>query len=102
MKAITCISGPSDERDPAQELDEARLGSRARRGHRSTAKYVSEAEALSHVAGYCIVNDVSERSFQMATTQWDKGKGFDTAGPDRTLARHHRRDHRPAGPRHGA
>jgi len=45
------------------------------------AKYVSEAEALSHVAGYCIVNDVSERSFQMATTQWDKGKGFDTAGP---------------------
>src|SRR5205823_14900098 len=47
----------------------------------STAKYVSEAEALSHVAGYCIVNDVSERSWQMATTQWDKGKGFDTAGP---------------------
>ena len=42
---------------------------------------MSEAEALSHVAGYCIVNDVSERAFQMATTQWDKGKGFDTAGP---------------------
>jgi 2-keto-4-pentenoate hydratase/2-oxohepta-3-ene-1,7-dioic acid hydratase in catechol pathway len=36
---------------------------------------------LSHVAGYCIVNDVSERAFQMATTQWDKGKGFDTSGP---------------------
>jgi len=45
------------------------------------AKYVTEGEALNHVAGYCIVNDVSERSFQMATTQWDKGKGFDTAGP---------------------
>ena len=47
----------------------------------SQAKYVSEADALNYVAGYCIVNDVSERAFQMATTQWDKGKGFDTAGP---------------------
>jgi len=47
----------------------------------TTARYVDEAAALNHVAGYCIVNDVSERSFQMATTQWDKGKGFDTAGP---------------------
>jgi 2-keto-4-pentenoate hydratase/2-oxohepta-3-ene-1,7-dioic acid hydratase in catechol pathway len=47
----------------------------------SKAQYVSEAEALKHVAGYCVVNDVSERSFQMATTQWDKGKGFDSAGP---------------------
>jgi len=47
----------------------------------SQAKYVSEAEALGYVAGYCIVNDVSERAFQMATTQWDKGKGFDSAGP---------------------
>jgi 2-keto-4-pentenoate hydratase/2-oxohepta-3-ene-1,7-dioic acid hydratase in catechol pathway len=45
------------------------------------ARYVDEAAALSHVAGYCIVNDVSERAFQMATTQWDKGKGFDTSGP---------------------
>ena len=45
------------------------------------AKYVGEAEALSHVAGYCVVNDVSERAFQLATTQWDKGKGFDTFGP---------------------
>ena len=42
---------------------------------------ISRAEALGHVAGYCIVNDVSERAFQMATSQWDKGKGFDTAGP---------------------
>jgi 2-keto-4-pentenoate hydratase/2-oxohepta-3-ene-1,7-dioic acid hydratase in catechol pathway len=44
-------------------------------------RYVDEASALEHVAGYCIVNDVSERAFQMATTQWDKGKGFDTSGP---------------------
>ena len=42
---------------------------------------MSEASALEHVAGYCIVNDVSERAFQMATSQWDKGKGFDSAGP---------------------
>ena len=42
---------------------------------------ISQKDAWSHVAGYCIVNDVSERAFQMATTQWDKGKGFDTSGP---------------------
>ena len=47
------------------------------------AKYASEEEALNHVAGYCIVNDVSERAFQLGRPggQWDKGKGFDTAGP---------------------
>jgi 2-keto-4-pentenoate hydratase/2-oxohepta-3-ene-1,7-dioic acid hydratase in catechol pathway len=42
---------------------------------------VGVEKALEHVAGYTIVNDVSERSFQLATSQWDKGKGFDTAGP---------------------
>ena len=48
----------------------------------STAKYVSEQEALSHVAGYCIVNDVSERHFQTQLTgQWTKGKSCDTFGP---------------------
>jgi 2-keto-4-pentenoate hydratase/2-oxohepta-3-ene-1,7-dioic acid hydratase in catechol pathway len=46
------------------------------------AKYVSEAEALDHVAGYCVVNDVSERHFQMNLSgQWTKGKGCDTFGP---------------------
>ncbi len=45
-------------------------------------KYVTEAEALSHVAGYCVVNDVSEREYQIERGgQWDKGKGFDTFGP---------------------
>lgn len=39
------------------------------------------AEALSYVAGYCVVNDVSERAFQMQSLQWDKGKGCDTSGP---------------------
>jgi len=81
MKAITCISGPSD--DVIQPRNSTKLDWEVELGAviGSTAKYVSEAEALSYVAGYCIVNDVSERSFQMATTQWDKGKGFDTAGP---------------------
>lgn len=47
-----------------------------------TAKYVSRENALDHVAGYCIVNDVSERHFQMNLTgQWTKGKSCDTFGP---------------------
>jgi 2-keto-4-pentenoate hydratase/2-oxohepta-3-ene-1,7-dioic acid hydratase in catechol pathway len=48
----------------------------------SRARYVSESEALAHVAGYCVVNDVSEREFQLERgSQWDKGKGCDTFGP---------------------
>ena len=49
----------------------------------SKAKYVSEADAMNHVAGYCVVNDVSERNFQSERPggQWDKGKGCDTFGP---------------------
>ncbi len=46
------------------------------------ASYVSEAEALDHVAGYCVINDVSEREFQIERGgTWDKGKGCDTFGP---------------------
>jgi 2,4-didehydro-3-deoxy-L-rhamnonate hydrolase len=48
----------------------------------SKARYVSEADALKYVAGYCVVNDVSEREYQLERgTQWDKGKGCDTFGP---------------------
>src|SRR5688500_14475326 len=48
----------------------------------SKARYVSEADALSHVAGYCVVNDLSEREYQLERGgQWDKGKGCDTFGP---------------------
>lgn len=48
----------------------------------SRARYVSEADALKHVAGYCVVNDVSEREFQIERGgTWDKGKGCDTFGP---------------------
>jgi 2,4-didehydro-3-deoxy-L-rhamnonate hydrolase len=48
----------------------------------SRARYVSEADALKHVAGYCVVNDVSEREYQIERGgTWDKGKGCDTFGP---------------------
>lgn len=47
----------------------------------STTHHVKEADALKHVAGYCVINDVSERSFQMQSSQWDKGKGCDNFGP---------------------
>jgi 2,4-diketo-3-deoxy-L-fuconate hydrolase len=81
MKATTCISGPND--DVIQPKHSTKLDWEIELGVviGTTARYVDEASALSHVAGYCIVNDVSERAFQMATSQWDKGKGFDTAGP---------------------
>jgi 2-keto-4-pentenoate hydratase/2-oxohepta-3-ene-1,7-dioic acid hydratase in catechol pathway len=81
MKAITCISGPND--DVIQPKHSTKLDWEVELGVviGTEARYVDESEALNHVAGYCIVNDVSERAFQMATTQWDKGKSFDTAGP---------------------
>ena len=80
-KATSCISGPND--DVVQPKGSTKLDWELELGIviGTKAQYVSEADALKHVAGYCIVNDVSERAFQMATTQWDKGKGFDTAGP---------------------
>jgi len=48
----------------------------------SKARYVAEADALKHVAGYCVVNDISEREYQLERGgTWDKGKGCDTFGP---------------------
>ncbi|WP_311222174.1 MULTISPECIES: ureidoglycolate lyase [unclassified Acidovorax] len=48
----------------------------------TAASYVDEADAMAHVAGYCVVNDVSERSYQLERGgTWDKGKGCDTFGP---------------------
>jgi 2,4-diketo-3-deoxy-L-fuconate hydrolase len=81
MKATTCINGPND--DIMQPKNSTKLDWEIELGIviGTQARYVSEADALSYVAGYAIVNDVSERAFQMATTQWDKGKGFDTSGP---------------------
>jgi 2,4-didehydro-3-deoxy-L-rhamnonate hydrolase len=81
MKATTSISGPND--DVVQPRSSTKLDWEVELGVviGTKAQYVLEEKALEHVAGYCIVNDVSERSFQMATSQWDKGKGCDTFGP---------------------
>ena len=81
MKATTCISGPSD--DIVQPRGSTKLDWEVELGVviGSKAQHVPEAKALEHVAGYCVINDVSERAWQFATAQWDKGKGFDTAGP---------------------
>lgn len=82
MKAISSLNGPDDPiRLPqgAKKTDwEVELGVVI--GTR--AQYVSEEDALNFVAGYCVVNDVSERAFQFEMgSQWDKGKGCDTFGP---------------------
>jgi 2-keto-4-pentenoate hydratase/2-oxohepta-3-ene-1,7-dioic acid hydratase in catechol pathway len=81
MKATTCINGPND--DVIQPKNSTKLDWEVELGIviGSKAQYVDENDALDYVAGYCVVNDVSERAFQLATGQWDKGKGFDTAGP---------------------
>jgi len=80
-KATSSISGPFD--DVIQPKGSTKLDWELELGVviGTKAQYVAVDKALEHVAGYCVVNDVSERAFQMATSQWDKGKGFDTAGP---------------------
>lgn len=82
MKANSAIVGPNDDvimpRGSTYTDWELELGVIIG----TPAKYVSEADALDHVAGYCIVNDVSERKFQSKLTgQWTKGKSCDTFGP---------------------
>lgn len=82
MKATTSISGPNDDvkKPPhSTKLDwEVELGIVIG----SEARYVPLERALRHVAGYVLLNDVSERQFQLERgTQWDKGKGCDTFGP---------------------
>lgn len=82
MKATSAICGPNDTvRIPRKSTKtdwEVELGVVIGRN----AKYVSKAEALDYVAGYCVINDVSEREFQLERGgQWDKGKGSDTFGP---------------------
>jgi len=82
MKATSAIVGPDDDvvipRGSEKTDWEVELGFVIGK----TAKYVSEADALDHVAGYCVVNDVSERAFQAERSgQWTKGKSCDTFGP---------------------
>jgi 2-keto-4-pentenoate hydratase/2-oxohepta-3-ene-1,7-dioic acid hydratase in catechol pathway len=81
-KAISCIVGPNDDimlpKDSVKTDWEVELG--VVMG--STARYVSEHRALDYVAGYCVINDVSEREYQIERGgTWDKGKGCDTFGP---------------------
>ena len=82
MKATTCITGPND--DVMQPKHSIKLDWEVELAIviGTTARYVSEDDALDHVAGYTIVNDVSERNFQLERGgSWDKGKGCDTFGP---------------------
>jgi 2-keto-4-pentenoate hydratase/2-oxohepta-3-ene-1,7-dioic acid hydratase in catechol pathway len=82
MKATSSICGPDDDvivpRGSTKMDWEVEFGVVIGK----PAKYVKEADALSHVAGYCVVNDLSERAFQLeGTGQWVKGKSADTFGP---------------------
>ena len=83
FKAATCIVGPNDNvmvpKDSTQldwEVEIAFVMGR-------TARHVEKKDALKYVAGYCVVNDVSERDFQLkkSASQWSKGKGCDSFGP---------------------
>jgi 2,4-diketo-3-deoxy-L-fuconate hydrolase len=81
-KAISCLVGPNDPvmipKDSQKTDWEVELGIIIGK----TCRYVEHSQALDHVAGYVLVNDVSERAFQKELgSQWDKGKGCDTFGP---------------------
>jgi len=81
-KATSAICGPNDDieipRGSTATDWEVELGVVIGK----PAKYVSEAEAMDHVAGYCVINDISERDFQLKRSgQWVKGKSADTFGP---------------------
>ncbi|NPC58367.1 fumarylacetoacetate hydrolase family protein [Caenimonas soli] len=82
MKATSAIVGPNDQveipRNSVKTDWEVELGVVIGK----TAKYVSEQDAMDHVAGYCVINDLSERAFQIERQgQWTKGKSADTFGP---------------------
>jgi 2-keto-4-pentenoate hydratase/2-oxohepta-3-ene-1,7-dioic acid hydratase in catechol pathway len=81
-KTLSCMQGPDDDvmlpKGSKKSDWEVELGIVIG----STARYVSKKDALKHVAGWCVVNDVSEREWQIERGMtWDKGKGFDTFGP---------------------
>jgi 2-keto-4-pentenoate hydratase/2-oxohepta-3-ene-1,7-dioic acid hydratase in catechol pathway len=82
MKATSAVCGPNDDviipRGSLKTDWEVELGVVIGR----EARYVDEAQAMAHVAGYCVINDVSERAFQIERAgQWVKGKSADTFGP---------------------
>lgn len=81
-KAVSCLQGPNDDvmlpKDSRKTDWEVELGVVIG----TTARYVAEHKALEHVAGYLVVNDLSEREYQIERGgTWDKGKGCDTFGP---------------------
>lgn len=81
-KAISCLTGPNDPvmipKDAEKTDWEVELGVVIGK----TCRYVEQSDALDHVAGYVLANDVSERAYQKELgSQWDKGKGCDTFGP---------------------
>jgi 2-keto-4-pentenoate hydratase/2-oxohepta-3-ene-1,7-dioic acid hydratase in catechol pathway len=83
FKSETCIQGPNDPimlpKDSTQTDWEVELGIVIGK----TARYVDKKDAIKHIAGYCVINDVSEREYQLkrGASQWGKGKGCDTFGP---------------------
>jgi 2-keto-4-pentenoate hydratase/2-oxohepta-3-ene-1,7-dioic acid hydratase in catechol pathway len=82
MKATTCLMGPND--DVIQPRGSTKLDWEVELGIviGTKAQYVPESKALDYVAGYAVVNDISERDFQLERgSQWDRGKGCDTFGP---------------------
>ena len=82
MKAPSCLCGPED--DVIQPKHSTKMDWEVELGIviGSKGQYVGVDEALDYVAGYCVVNDVSERNYQLERGgQWDKGKSFDTFGP---------------------
>ena len=81
-KGVSCIQGPNDPVaiPPGSTRSDWEVELGVVIG--TTASYVSEADALGHVAGYCVVNDLSEREYQLERCgTWDKGKGCPTFGP---------------------
>jgi 2-keto-4-pentenoate hydratase/2-oxohepta-3-ene-1,7-dioic acid hydratase in catechol pathway len=82
LKSLGAFCGPND--DVLRPRESTKLDWECELGIviGTTARYVSEADSMNHVAGYCVCNDVSEREFQLERSgTWDKGKGADTFGP---------------------
>jgi len=81
-KATSAISGPNDDIVQPRNSDKLDWEIELAVVIGKHASYVSEEEAHKYIAGYCVCNDVSERTFQLEKgSQWDKGKGCDTFGP---------------------
>lgn len=82
MKATSAICGPNDDTELPRGHTKVDWEVELAVVIGSMAKYVSEGDAMSHVAGFCLTNDISERAFQMERGgQWNKGKSHDTFGP---------------------